>query len=130
MPSYLCRLAARFLVGPPGVSSALMCNPYANQLRFRLTDFDKIPRFAHGIYGIWYRAHCVYVGQAARQTIADRLRQHWRKTHSEKLQMWIDAEGANLRVAYLAVADAGRIDAYERLFIKRFQPLANDKLKD
>lgn len=107
-----------------------MCNPYHNQLRFRAIDFEKIPQDAHGVYGIWYRQHCVYVGQAARQTIADRLKQHWQKTHSQDLQMWIDAEGPNLRVAYLAVGEAGKIGAYERFFIKRFQPLANDKLTD
>ncbi len=107
-----------------------MCNPYANQLRFRAIDFDKIPQGAHGVYGIWFRQHCVYVGQATKQTIAERLRQHWRKTHSDNLQMWIDAEGANLKVAYLAIAEAGKIDCYERFFIKRFQPLANDRLTD
>ena len=104
---------------------ALMCNPYANQIRFRLIDFDKIPHDAHGIYAIWYRQRCVYVGQAARQTIADRLRQHWRKTHSANLQMWIDAEGANLRVAYHVVADVATIKDCEDFFISRFEPYAN-----
>ena len=102
-----------------------MCNPYANQLRFRRIDFDKIPQDARGIYAIWYRQHCIYVGKAERQTIADRLRQHWAGSHNSDIRTWIAAEGAALTVAFLQVAEIERIDAYERLFIKRFQPFAN-----
>ena len=106
-----------------------MCNPYANQIRFRALEFAKIPQGAHGVYGIWYKRHCIYVGKAVQQTIADRLRQHWSRTHNEALQMWIDAEGPNLKVAFLAIDDCKRIECYERYFIGRFQPLANETLK-
>ena len=102
-----------------------MCNPYLNQLRFRISDFAKIPRDAHGVYGIWCGSHCIYVGKAEKQTIAERLRQHWRKTHNLDLRDWIFAEGPNLAVAFFVVTKKEAIDNYERLFIKRFQPITN-----
>ena len=102
-----------------------MCNPYVNRLRFRSSDFDKIPQDAHGVYGIWYGPHCIYVGKAERQTIAERLRQHWRKTHNSDLQDWIHAEGPKLAVAFLVVTKMEEIDNYERHFIRRFQPFTN-----
>ena len=103
-----------------------MCNPYSNQIRFRVVDFQQIPDDAYGVYGIWYGRHCLYVGQAKSQPICKRLEQHWRSTHSPKLKSWIEAKGPRLRVAFLAIEDRDRIDCMERYYIRRFQPLTNE----
>ena len=102
-----------------------MCNPYQNQIRFRLVDFQQIPEGAYGVYGIWYRRHCLYVGQAKSQPISKRLASHWKSTHNLKLKAWIEAKGPNLRVAFRAIENRDRIDSLERYYIRRFQPLTN-----
>ena len=102
-----------------------MCNPYVNQLRFRKVDFGEIPSGTYGVYGIWFRRRCIYVGQAKFQPISKRLEQHWRRSHNPQLQAWIEAKGRDLRVAYLVVEDISSVDAIEQLYIRRFQPLTN-----
>ena len=103
--------------------------PYNNQLPFRRAEFDKIPDDAFGLYGIWYCKRCIYVGQAKMQPIARRLAQHWRSTHSDDLDTWIQAKGPELRVSYLVLDQCSDIDGLERSYIKRFQPMTNKKLK-
>ena len=102
-----------------------MCNPYANQIRFRLLDFQDIPDDAYGVYGIWYRRRCIYVGQAKSQPIGKRLEQHWNRPKNSKLKMWIEAKARDLRVSYKTIPSKDRIDNYERYYIHKFQPLAN-----
>ena len=103
-----------------------MCNPYQNQLLFRKSAFSRIPDDAYGIYGIWFRHLCVYVGKAEIQTIGERLEQHWKSSHNSKLQTWINAKGPELRVAYKIVPERSKIDTLERYYIRRFQPITND----
>ena len=103
-----------------------MCNPYSNQVRFRKVDFEKIPQDAYGVYGIWFRLRCIYIGKAEKQPIPKRLEQHWRGTHNHKLKMWIDAKGRKLKVAFLIVQHNSQINVLERLYINKFQPLANE----
>lgn len=102
-----------------------MCNPYENQIRFRIVDFYKIPEHYYGVYGIWYNKHCLYVGQAKLQPIYKRLEDHWKGTHNPRLQTWIDAKGTLLTVAYETVVDLDEIDTLERYYIRKFQPLTN-----
>ena len=102
-----------------------MCRPYDNQLRFRKADFDKIPANAIGVYGLWFNKRCLYVGKAEDQPIAQRLKRHWDATHNPELAAWIQAKGSELRVAYLVADEKSKINALERLYIRRFQPLTN-----
>jgi len=102
-----------------------VCNPYSNQLRFRRTEFDKIPRDAYGVYGIWFRRRCIYVGKAEIQPIPKRLEQHWRESHNPLLKAWVQAKGSELRVAYVVAPERLEASSLERLYIRRFQPLAN-----
>ena len=102
-----------------------MCRPYDNQLRFRRADFDKIPADAFGVYGLWYRRRCIYVGKAEKQPIAKRLEQHWKGTHNRELEAWVHAKGSDLRVAYLVAEEKSKVSSLEKLYIRRFQPLTN-----
>lgn len=103
-----------------------VCSPYDSQLRFRRTDFDKIPANAFGVYGLWYRRRCIYVGKAEKQSIAKRLEQHWKGAKNPKLAAWVQAKGPELRVAYVATEEQSKISFLEKLYIRRFQPLANE----
>ena len=105
-----------------------MWNPYHNQINFRLVSFQSIPETYYGVYGIWYRRQCIYVGKAATQTIGERLEQHWKRTHNPRLKAWIDAKGTGLQVSFFAVKERDRIDCTERFYIRRFQPITNDIL--
>ena len=102
-----------------------MCRPYENQLRFRKADFDKVPANAFGVYGLWYRRRCIYVGKAELQPIATRLKQHWKGTHNPKLAAWVQAKGSQLGFAYLVAEEKSKINPLEKLYIRRFQPLTN-----
>ena len=102
-----------------------MCRPYDNQLRFRKADFDKIPANAIGVYGLWFRRRCIYVGKAEEQPIAKRLHQHWRGTHNFELAAWVQAKASELRVVYVVADTKSTVSSLERLYIRRFQPLTN-----
>ena len=106
-----------------------VCRPYENQLRFRKSDFNKIPDDVFGVYGLWFRKRCIYVGKAQEQPIAKRLEQHWRGSHNSDLDAWAKAKGAELRVSYRIITQQSEISDLEEFYIKRFQPLTNRLLK-
>lgn len=102
-----------------------MDTPYADQIRFRKVDFEKIPRHACGVYGIWFKRRCIYIGKAASQSIWERLLQHWRGSHNPVLSAWIQAKGSELKVSFQVADDVTQINALEKICIHRFQPLTN-----
>lgn len=104
-------------------------HPYENQLIFKKSDLMKVPSGAFGIYGLWFRKRCIYVGKAEKQSIAQRLEQHWKGSHNPNLADWIIAMGSRLSVGYLVVADQSEISDLEKRYIKKFQPLTNRMLK-
>ena len=102
-----------------------MLTPHTNSLQFRKADFDKLPGNIFGVYGIWFRRRCVYIGEAHAQPIATRLAQHWNATHNSALADWIQAKGAQLRVSYVAVTAKREIHDLELDCIRKFQPMTN-----
>ena len=110
------------------------CSPYERLKGLRLSAIESVPAGAHGIYGFWYRRRCIYIGQAARQTLSERLKQHYQSSTSPsgasnpRLAYWLAAMGSDLSFAYCICEDSSEIDALERHHIKRFQPLANRRL--
>ena len=89
-----------------------------------------IPRDIIGVYAFWFRStgKCIYVGESTKQTIKMRLHQHWRGSHSAKLQLWMQAYGEDLNVCYAPVA-RNRIKKLEQRLIERWIPEANDRHK-
>jgi len=106
-----------------------LSEPYQSRLRFKIKDFDKIPSGAVGVYGLWFKQKCIYIGKAKGQPIAKRLEQHWKGSHNPLLAAWINSEGSNLLIAYSDIKELDKIDDCEKYYIKRFQPLANKTLK-
>ena len=86
----------------------------------------EIPRDMRGLYAIWYRVtgKCVYVGQASRRPLRDRLREHWRNPSNHGLGLWISAYGDSLELCYSEV-EPGRIDRLERRLIRLWHPETN-----
>ena len=94
--------------------------------RWSHPTLEEVPRDVIGIYAFWYRrtGRCVYVGQADKQTIKQRLQQHWRESHNDPLNLWIKAYGSLLDVCYAPV-EKHRIRTAERRLIRRWKPETN-----
>ena len=84
------------------------------------------PRDSFGIYAIWCRHNgkCIYVGEASKRSIGERLGDHWRKSHNQTLQLWIRAFGSDLDLCYASV-EKPRIAVAERRLIRLWNPEAN-----
>lgn len=80
----------------------------------------------YGVYAVWCRENgkCIYVGKAKDRPIRERLKEHWRGSHNETLELWIRAFGEKLDLCF-AAADKGRIDTLERRLIRALRPEAN-----
>lgn len=92
---------------------------------FRLKNIDDIEQSSYGVYGFWYKRRCIYIGKAGRQPISNRLRQHWSETHNPLLKDWLEAKGKEITFAYQVIPNRDQIDAYERFYIRQFQPVTN-----
>lgn len=102
-----------------------MCDPFSGMTNFSLRGIERVPRGCRGVYSFWYKKNCVYVGKAEDQDITNRLFQHWTHSHSSALRAWISAKRVALKIAYRCYDDKNTISQMEKLFIRRFKPLAN-----
>ena len=95
--------------------------------RFSYMGIAKIPKEISGVYAFWCRDNgkCIYVGKAEDQTIRERLKQHWRGSHSEKLNLWMREFGSHLDICYMYVK-TNRIARMESRLIRKWNPEAND----
>ena len=82
---------------------------------------------APGIYRVFLGKICLYVGSARDQTLKDRLKQHWRGSHSRRLGMWIRCHGKALTVEFCVVEakNLSRIKEIEQDQINKFSPMVN-----
>jgi len=95
--------------------------------KFNWANISRIPDNVYGIYSIWTSNLCIYVGQAKRQGIRNRLVQHYNKSHNDDLTRWINSS-VQLYFEYEIVSNKIAIDAKERNRIKQFSPLTNKLL--
>jgi excinuclease UvrABC nuclease subunit len=92
-----------------------------NSYPFRKETIDVYVPESPGIYIFWSGLFCVYVGQA--KNLKDRLSTHWRKSHNDDVNTWINALGSNLSISFEVVGkDLFRA---EQAFIDRFNPHLN-----
>ena len=95
---------------------------------FNWLNIQKAPNDAGGLYFIWSRGVCVYVGKAEHQSLRSRLIQHYTGSHNERLATWINSSHP-LWFSTEIVKNMSAINAKERNRIKTFAPLANKLLK-
>jgi predicted GIY-YIG superfamily endonuclease len=94
---------------------------------FNWRNISRLPYDQHGVYSIWSKSICIYVGQAKKQSIKDRLLQHYSGSHNDYLALWIKStHGLFFSVEF--IKNPAAIDAKERINIKLFAPLTNIKL--
>ena len=84
-------------------------------------------RFA-GLYAIWYKHRCLYVGQSERQTVYARLYAHLSRCHNEALSLWIRVKDGNLRFTTYRIDDVtvGIIPSVESHLIRHLDPETNE----
>ena len=86
------------------------------KLKFNWLNIQKLPEDVHGIYSIWSRTTCIYIGKAQNQSLKKRLLQHYSRCHNEKLKAWINS-AHQLWFGVEPVTNMGSIDAKEQLFL-------------
>lgn len=84
-------------------------------------------RFA-GLYAIWYKHRCLYVGQSERQTVYARLYAHLSRCHNEALRLWIRVKDGTLRFTACRIDNAtvGTIRSVESHLIRHLDPETNE----
>ena len=96
--------------------------------RLNWLNLQKAPDRDFGVYLIWSKKVCVYVGKAERQSLRKRLLQHYDNEQNEKLERWIKSSH-QLWFSYQVLNDSAIINARERNYIKKFSPLTNKLLQ-
>ena len=85
-------------------------------------------RFA-GLYAIWYRHRCIYVGESHLQTVYDRLYAHLSSSHNDLLRRWIRVKNGILLFTSSAVDEerhgTGTIGRMENYLIQSLNPVTN-----
>lgn len=94
---------------------------------FNWRNISRLPHDQYGVYAIWSKSICIYVGQAKRQCVKDRLLQHYAGSHNSYLSLWISSSHV-LWFSVEFLKNSAAIDAKERINIKNFAPLTNIKL--
>ena len=96
---------------------------------FTLLNITDIPSDLRGIYGLWFKKWCIYIGKAKDQGIKNRLKQHWLGSHNEYLKAWIEAKNRIIEFCYI---DSPRhtIDSLEKRMIDILQPVTNKDGKE
>jgi len=98
-----------------------------SRLRFNWQNISKISDDQFGIYSIWSKNVCLYVGKAEKQSLRKRLLQHYAGSHNDKLTLWLDSSHA-IWFSVEIVKNIKIIDVKERQCIKWCAPISNVKL--
>lgn len=86
--------------------------------KFTLSTLQSLPVFAIGVYGLWHQSRCIYIGSTIKQSLRQRLMQHWNKSHNARLAKWIAARGRGLSFCYIE-ASSDKIVSLEKA-LERF----------
>ena len=95
-----------------------------NALNFSCIEIDRAGLVNPGIYVFFLKKTCIYVGSAERP-LGERLKEHWRGSHNDRLSNWIRVYGKKLRVEVREVKNLDRIKSVEQGEMDRLSPLVN-----
>ena len=97
---------------------------YSEFYRFSAAGIMKAPNSLGGVYTIYAKANCLYVGKTENQSLQKRLLDHYRDCHNFKLKKWILSH-IHLKFRFLVIRDVSQIDFLERALIQDLNPLCN-----
>ena len=93
-----------------------------NIINFSSIEIDRAGLINPGIYVFYFKKMCIYVGSAERP-LGERLREHWRGSHNDRLTNWIKVYGKKLRVEVREIKTIDRIKSVEQGEMDRLSPL-------
>ena len=102
-----------------------MCNPYLCSKPFRISNISRIPLEAKGVYGIWDKKYCIYVGRSWDQGLRKRLTQHWSNCHNPKLKKWIRVKKDKLDFNFKESFSEKETKEMEIFYYNLYKPLTN-----
>jgi hypothetical protein len=102
-----------------------MCNPYLCSKPFRLSNINRIPIEAKGVYGIWDKKYCIYIGRTWDQGLRMRLMQHWSDCHNRKLKKWIEVKKQRLDFNFKEFFSEEETKEMEKFYYNLYKPIAN-----
>ena len=102
-----------------------MCNPYLCSKSFRISNISKIPDKAKGVYGIWDRKYCIYIGRTWNQGLKIRLMQHWSDCHNKKLKKYIKVKKDKLDFTFKEFDSEEKTKKMEKFYYNLYKPLTN-----
>ena len=91
---------------------------------FTFLGIEKAPSDRFGVYGIWYRGRCIYVGLAQKQSIRERLTNHKIGASNIKLKHYIQAFNEELSFCF-EIYEPHEAITREREYINKLQPITN-----
>ena len=94
-----------------------------NSFSFRRDNIEILVPQSSGVYIFWSDIYCVYVGQA--KDLRYRLLTHWKKSHNDDMNIWVNALGMKLCVSYELNSQNKDLSVLEQEFINRFKPHLN-----
>jgi excinuclease UvrABC nuclease subunit len=98
-----------------------------SKFRFNWHNISKVSDDEYGIYSIWSKNVCLYVGKAEKQSLRKRLLQHYSGSHNDKLTLWLNSSHEKWFSVEI-VKNTMMIDVKERQSIKWYAPISNVKL--
>ena len=106
----------------------MTCKPTSQVKLFSLINIEKIPGDVKGVYGLWCRDICLYIGKAQDQPLKDRLLAHFNGTHNPDLKLWIQTYPGEIEFVYKQIKETREIHSAERRMIERYNPRTNKTL--
>lgn len=97
---------------------------YSDFYRFSAAGIMKAPNRYGGVYVIYAKRNCLYVGKTEDQSIQKRLFDHYRNCHNLRLKKWILSH-VQLRFRFMVVPDVTLVDDIERILIQTLNPSCN-----
>ena len=78
------------------IQAELVHHENQQRLQFRFIEQTR----CKGVYAIWWKHRCLYVGKAVNDTIYKRLASHLSGSHNRNLSLWIGAKNGDLKFSY------------------------------
>ena len=98
--------------------------PYSEFYRFSAGGIMKAPNHLGGVYTIYAKQNCLYVGKTEDQSLQKRLFDHYKNCHNSRLKNWILSH-ISLRFRFVVVSEVSKIDDLEKVLIKKLNPCCN-----
>lgn len=82
------------------IQTSLILNK--QRLQFRFIEQAK----CIGVYAIWWKHRCLYVGKSEDGTIYNRLCNHIAACHNDNLRRWVKYKNGELRFSFVEISEA------------------------